>query len=36
MERRQFLRNTALTAGSLALLGRKSFAAMLADPAYQQ
>ncbi|MEP6614412.1 MAG: MBL fold metallo-hydrolase, partial [Mucilaginibacter sp.] len=35
MERRQFLRNTALTAGSLALLGRKSFAAMLADPTYQ-
>ncbi|MDO3640599.1 MBL fold metallo-hydrolase [Mucilaginibacter sp. L3T2-6] len=35
MERRQFLRNTALTAGALALLGRKSFAAMLADPAYQ-
>ena len=35
MERRQFLRNTALTAGSLALLGGKSFAAMLADPTYQ-
>src|ERR1700712_1514323 len=35
MERRQFLRNTALTAGSLALLGKKSFASMLADPAYQ-
>ena len=35
MERRQFLKNTALTAGSLALLGRKSFAAMLADPTYQ-
>ena len=35
MERRKFLRNTALTAGSLALLGGKSFAAMLADPTYQ-
>lgn len=35
MERRQFLRNTALTASSLALLGSKSFAAMLADPTYQ-
>lgn len=35
MDRRHFLRNTALTAGSLALLGRKSFAAMLADPTYQ-
>src|ERR1700755_2262827 len=35
MERRQFLRNTALTAGSLALLGKRSFAAMLADPTYQ-
>jgi cyclase len=35
MERRQFLRNTALTAGSLALLGNKTFASMLADPTYQ-
>src|SRR6201996_5002492 len=35
MERRQFLKNTALSAGALALLGNKSFAAMLADPAYQ-
>ena len=35
MERRHFLRNTAITAGSLALLGNKSFAAMLTDPTYQ-
>ncbi len=35
MERRQFLRNTAITAGAFALLGNKSFASMLADPAYQ-
>ena len=35
MERRNFLKNTALTAASLALLGKKSFAAMLADPVYQ-
>ncbi len=35
MERRNFLKNTALTAASLTLLGKKSFAAMLADPAYQ-
>ena len=35
MKRRHFLRNTALTAASFALLGKKSFAAMLADPVYQ-
>jgi cyclase len=35
MERRKFLINTALTAGSLSLLGNKSLAAMLAAPAYQ-
>src|SRR5476649_1635276 len=35
MERRKFLRNTALTAGALALLGKRSLAAMLADPVYQ-
>ncbi len=35
MERRKFLRNTALTAGSLALLGNKSFAQMLAMPGYK-
>lgn len=35
MERRNFLKSTALTAASLAAFGNKSFAAMLADPAYQ-
>ncbi|MCO5935826.1 MBL fold metallo-hydrolase [Mucilaginibacter sp. RB4R14] len=35
MERRKFLRNTALTAGSLALLGNKSFAQLLAAPGYK-
>ncbi|MDB5132502.1 MAG: fold metallo-hydrolase [Mucilaginibacter sp.] len=35
MERRKFLLNTALTAGALALSGKRSFASMLADPAYQ-
>jgi len=35
MERRIFLKSTAITAASVALLGRKSFAAMLADPVYQ-
>jgi cyclase len=35
MERRNFLKATALTAGSLALLGKRSFASMLADPTYQ-
>jgi cyclase len=35
MERRKFLKTTAVTAASLALLGKKSFAAMLADPTYQ-
>lgn len=35
MERRNFLKNTALTAASLALLGKKSFASKLADPVYQ-
>jgi cyclase len=35
MERRQFLRNTAIAAGSLALLGNRSFASAIADPTYQ-
>src|SRR6185312_5925970 len=35
MERRKFLVNTALTAGTLALMGKRSFASLLADPAYQ-
>jgi glyoxylase-like metal-dependent hydrolase (beta-lactamase superfamily II) len=32
MERRSFLRNTALTAASLALFGKKSFASIIDDP----
>ena len=35
MERRNFLKSTALTAASLALLNKRSFASMLADPTYQ-
>ncbi|HEY0246060.1 MAG TPA: MBL fold metallo-hydrolase [Mucilaginibacter sp.] len=35
MQRRHFLKNTAITAGALTLLGKKSFASLLADPAYQ-
>jgi cyclase len=35
MKRRQFLFSTAVTAGSLALFGKKSFGSMLADPTYQ-
>ncbi|WP_183556519.1 MBL fold metallo-hydrolase [Mucilaginibacter sp. SP1R1] len=35
MNRRKFLVNTALTTGSVALFGKKSFASILADPAYQ-
>ncbi|OOQ60304.1 MBL fold metallo-hydrolase [Mucilaginibacter pedocola] len=35
MQRRHFLKNTAFTAGALALFGNRSFAALLADPAYQ-
>ncbi|MES2266345.1 MAG: MBL fold metallo-hydrolase [Bacteroidota bacterium] len=35
MERRKFLRNTALTAGSLALLGNKSIASIFAMPGYK-
>jgi cyclase len=35
MERRKFLINTALTAGSLSFLGNKSLAAMLAAPDYK-
>lgn len=35
MERRKFLQTTAIAAASLALFGKKSFAAMLADPTYQ-
>ena len=35
MERRNFLKTTALTAGSLAFLGKRSLASILADPTYQ-
>src|ERR1700761_6851862 len=35
MERRHFLKTTALTTASLALLGKSSFARALADPTYQ-
>lgn len=35
MERRNFLKSTALTAASLALFSKKSLASMLADPVYQ-
>jgi cyclase len=35
MERRNFLTTTALTAAGVALLGKRSFASMLADPTYQ-
>jgi len=35
MERRNFLRTTALTAAGVAVLGRRSFASLLADPTYQ-
>ena len=35
MERRQFLRNTAIAAGALSFLGNRSFASLLADPTYQ-
>ncbi len=35
MERRPFLQNAALTAGSLAFFKQRSFARWLADPAYQ-
>jgi cyclase len=35
MERRKFLINTALTAGSLSFLGNKTLAAMLAKPDYK-
>lgn len=35
MQRRKFLINTALTAGSFSLLGNKSLAAMLAAPEYK-
>ena len=35
MERRKFLINSALAAGSVALLGKRSFASILADPTYQ-
>jgi cyclase len=35
MERRNFLKTSALTAASLAFMGKKSFAAILADPVYQ-
>src|SRR5450432_1266630 len=35
MERRNFIKTTALTAASLAFLSKKGFASMLADPTYQ-
>ncbi|MET3981327.1 cyclase [Mucilaginibacter sp. UYP25] len=35
MERRKFLRNTALTAGALAFLNNKSFASILTAPEYK-
>jgi cyclase len=35
MQRRHFLKNAALTAGALTLLGNKSFASLLGDPTYQ-
>jgi glyoxylase-like metal-dependent hydrolase (beta-lactamase superfamily II) len=35
MQRRNFIKNTALTAGSVALLGTKGFARLMADPVYQ-
>ncbi len=35
MERRQFLKNVALTAGSLAFFNQKSFSKWMNDPAYQ-
>jgi cyclase len=35
MERRNFLKNTALTAASLVLMGKRGFASILDDPAYQ-
>src|ERR1700753_164370 len=35
MERRNFIKTTAFTAGGLAFLGKSSFAARLADPTYQ-
>jgi len=35
MERRNFLKTTALTAASLALMGKRGFASILDDPAYQ-
>jgi cyclase len=35
MQRRNFLKTTAITAGALTLLSKHSLASMLADPAYQ-
>jgi len=35
MERRNFLKNTALTAASLAFFGKRGFAQLIADPVYQ-
>jgi len=34
MQRRQFLKNTALTAGALSVLGSRSFASLIKDPTY--
>jgi cyclase len=35
MQRRNFIFNTAVAAGALTLMGKKSFASIIADPAYQ-
>jgi cyclase len=35
MQRRSFIKNTALTLGALALLSNRTFAALLSDPAYK-
>jgi cyclase len=35
MQRRNFLRNTAVAAGAFTLLGKKSFASWITDPTYQ-
>ncbi len=35
MQRRNFIINTALAAGTFSLLGKKSFASVLADPSYR-
>jgi cyclase len=35
MQRRHFLKNTAITAGALTLLSKRSLASLIADPTYQ-